>query len=247
MSDDEENEVSSSLDKSITSIGEITGIAIALAVVFSLIRNYIYYYLKLHIPIFQYFEIADIALVAPTAIWWALYYGSVEAANQLIESKKIIGLQKWGYVSLLYCFAIFLMIYGYQNDPIIRTGISLTFVLKYWWTIILISAYVLIRMRAKETGSDFFRDNRIVGIFILAIWYALFDSLASYSTLQKPNHQLHAVLKLKSGQKIITGQTYHFAGRTNGYWFLYNSKTHFVRTIKNDDIDLVDFDTYINN
>jgi hypothetical protein len=104
-----------------------------------------------------------------------------------------------------------------------------------------------IRVAAKESGNDFFSNNRLVGIFILVIWYALFDSLASFSALQKSDHQLHTVLKLKSGQKVVIGNAYHFAGRTNAYWFLYNTKTHFVRTIKNDDVEIVDFDTQITN
>jgi hypothetical protein len=91
------------------------------------------------------------------------------------------------------------------------------------------------------------KKYKYTGACILVMWYAIFDSYSNYSVLVNPSRHIHLILKMKSGQKVRVDQNIIYAGRTANYWFLYNRKTKFIRTIKNDDVDLVDFDTITNS
>ncbi|MDB5111689.1 MAG: hypothetical protein JWR67_2803 [Mucilaginibacter sp.] len=226
---------------SLSNAAQLASLALALGIAFSIIRNYLYYVLFLHVPIFQYLSLSDIVLIAPSGIFWAIYFSSMDAVNNLSKSSQFSVLEKFFYAILLCAFAGFLTWLGFHNEPIVEQ--SLKTVIRHPGYIIVIIIYVSIRIYAKKNDTDFFVKNRYASAFILCIWYATFDCYASYSVLTNPSRHLHFIMQTKSGKHIDVDKNVIYAGRTNDYWFLYNAKTKYVRAIRNSDIELVDFDS----
>jgi hypothetical protein len=226
---------------SLSNAAQLASLALALGISFSIIRNYLYYVLYLHVPIFQYLSLSDIVLIAPSGIFWAIYFSSMDTVNTLAKSNQFLPIEKLFYALLLYTFAGLLTYIGFHNEPIVEQ--SLKVIIRHPWYLIILVLYVGIRMYSQKKNSDFFSKNRYTAAFILCIWYASFDSYASYSVLTNPSRHLHLIMKTKKGDRIDVKKDLVYAGRTNDYWFLYNAKTKYVRVIKNDDIDVIDFDS----
>ena len=144
-------EVSENQDKtftlSLSNAAQLASLAVALGITFSVVRNYLYYVLYLHIPIFQYVSLSDIVLVAPSGIFWAIYFSSMDAVNSLSESTQFTAMEKLFYALLLYTFAGFLTWLGFHNEPIVEQSIKV--IIRHPWYLIFIVAYVFIRMYAK--------------------------------------------------------------------------------------------------
>ena len=223
----------------LSNAAQLASFAISLGALFALLRNYIYYVLFLHIPIFQYLDLSDIILIAPTAIFWSVYFGAIDAVNAISNSQKFNSSEKIFYGLTLYAFAGYLTWLGFHNEPAVEQGLK--FLFRYWWLIIVLVIYVAIRLKANK--NDFFKRNRYVAACVLTIWYAIFDSWANYSVLVNPSRHIHFVMKMKNGKKLIVDKDLIYVGRSKSYWFLYNPKTAFVRAIKNDDVEITDFDT----
>jgi|GEM_PF-2278288 len=225
----------------LSNAAELASFALALGLTFSIIRNYLYYVLYLHVPVFQYLSLSDVVLIAPSGIFWAIYYSSIDAANVVTKSLQFTLWQKLFFGLALYVFAGWLIWIGFHNEPIVEQSLKIVF--RYPWYIALIVLYVSIMIHAQKSNSNFFSKNRYTAAFILCIWYAAFDSYASYSVLTNPSRHIHLVMKTKNNNKVDINQNVIYAGRTNDYWFLYDSKTKFVRVLKNEDVEVVDFDT----
>ncbi|MEO7214412.1 hypothetical protein [Mucilaginibacter sp.] len=224
----------------LSNAAELTSFAIALAALFSIIRNYVYYVLLLHVPIFQYLDLSDIVLIAPSGIFWALYISAMEAVNFIASNEKFSKGEKIFYPVLLYVSIGLLTWIGYYNEPIIEQGMK--FLFRNWWLALPLVLYVVIRMKAIDSNKDFFKKNRYAAACILTVWYATFDSYSNYSVLTESSRHLHFVMKMKNGVVVKVNNDIIYAGRTSNYWFLYNNKTNFVRAIKNDDVEIIDFD-----
>ena len=226
---------------SLSNAAELASFALALGITFSIIRNYLYYVLYLHVPIFQYLSLSDVVLIAPSGIFWAIYYPSIDAANMVAKSLQFTLWQKLFFGLALYVFAGWLTWLGFHNEPIVEQALKIVF--RHPWYIALIILYVCIMMHAQKSNNDFFNKNRYTAALILCIWYAAFDSHASYSVLTNSSRHIHIVMKMRNNSKIDIDNNVIYAGRTNDYWFLYDSKTKFVRVLKNEDIEVADFDT----
>jgi hypothetical protein len=208
----------------LSNAAQLVSFAIALGVIFSLIRNYIYYILLLHVPIFQYVDLSDIILIAPSGVFWALYFSAIETANFISKSPKFDRSEKIFYGILLYVFAGVLTWIGFYNEPIVEQGLK--FIFRNWWFLIPLILYVAVRLKSVNSENDFFKKNKYTGACILVMWYAIFDSYSNYSVLVNPSRHIHLILKMKSGQKVRVDQNIIYAGRTANYWFLYNRKTN---------------------
>jgi hypothetical protein len=145
---------------------------------------------------------------------------------------------------MLFSFALTITIIGFKNSPIIRTGITL--VLTHWYLIAPLILYVAVRVYAKSKGNDIFKNNILIGILILSVWYGIFDAWASYDTIVEDHKQSHVILRMKDKSIRNTNKTDIFLGRTKEYWFFYNPKSKYTRVIKNDEIETVDFDSLLN-
>ncbi len=238
-----ESDSNSKYNLELKDTAELTAAAIALAIIFSLTRNYLYYVVFLHVPIFQYCDVGEIILLAPTVIWWVLYFSSMKVAQELQESSNLENWERLTYPWLFYVFCILLVVLAYKNEPIISVILSITFFIKHWWFIPLLVAYILVMMKAKNRGKNYFRKNPLLAILLAAVWYAIFDSWASYDLLKKNQGHSHQVILTKDGKKIKLNNDLVYAGRTSNYWFIYNPKTNFTRAIKADEFQLVDFDS----
>lgn len=93
----------------LSNVAQLTTFAIAITVTFSLVRLYMYYLILLHVPIFQYIDVVDIVLLAPTGIYWALYVGSVEASNYVVQSNNFHKIEKIFYPIVLWSFIAFVV------------------------------------------------------------------------------------------------------------------------------------------
>ena len=226
---------------SLSNAAQLASMAVALGIAFSVIRNYFYYVLLLHVPVFQYISLTDIVLIAPSGIFWAIYFSSMDAASWLGQSTQFDALEKFFYALLLYTFAGILFYVGFYNEPIVEQSIKVIW--RHPWYLLFIVAYVLVRMRSKKRGNDFFGKNRYAAARFLCIWYAAFDSYASYSVLVNESRHVHLMMKMKNEKKLDVKGDLVYAGRTSTYWFIYNKKTKLVRAIKDDGVEMVDFDT----
>jgi hypothetical protein len=139
----------------LSNAAQLVSFAIALGVIFSLIRNYIYYILLLHVPIFQYVDLSDIILIAPSGVFWALYFSAIETANFISKSPKFDRSEKIFYGILLYVFAGVLTWIGFYNEPIVEQGLK--FIFRNWWFLIPLILYVAVRLKSVNSENDFFK------------------------------------------------------------------------------------------
>ncbi|WDZ99233.1 hypothetical protein [Mucilaginibacter sp. SJ] len=224
-------------------IADLTAAVIALAIIFSLTRNYIYYVLFLHVPIFQYCEAGEIIMLEPTVIWWILNYGTMRVASEIQESQTLKQWERLTFPWLFYLFYGILIYWGYKNVPTLSIIMSYNFFLKHWWLIIGVIVYVLVGLRAKNEGNDYFKMNPLLAILAISIWFGVFDSWASYELLQKTDGHLHQVILTKENRKITLDNRLIYAGRTANYLFVYDAKTKFTRVFKTDDFRTIDYDS----
>lgn len=113
----------------------------------------------------------------------------------------------------------------------------------FWYGIVPFVAYIVVMIQIGKSGLSFLKRNRYVAVFVVTVWYGIFESFANYEALTKSSNPLHYVMKIKDGSVIKTGKDWAYAGRTKDYWFVYNIKNKFTRAIKNDEIEVIDFDS----
>ncbi|MFI5138276.1 MAG: hypothetical protein ACHQIM_10660 [Sphingobacteriales bacterium] len=242
-----ENSGESISSKSVFNIAKITEYTTYLLVVgltYSIAKMYFYYVLLLHVPIFQYVDTTELVLSFPTAIFLILYVGPIYTANYILKSEKFNKEERILFVLILYTFVIFLFVVAKNNDPVVQQFWMLP--IKYWkYGVIPFLFYLYVMVKGAKREDSFFKKNVFIGILVFALWYGIFESFANYAVLTDKVKHTHFTIKLKSGEKIEANGKLIYAGRTKGYWFLYNRETRFVRALKNDDISIIDFDSIL--
>lgn len=235
-SDIKENEIIS-----VTTITQLISLALFISVLFALVYIQIYYYFLLHVPIFQYLEFSEIPLVAPgIAITWFFYIGALALDKYIRNTVYFTTFQKYGFRVLIAALIFFYMWVGWHNDPNIKEMIKLPWTYK-WWFIPGIGLFVTAYNHKNDNGPVLLQKNKLIIIIALTIWYAGFNAFCSYQIITTEVFTNNVAFKTKSGEKIITNNNLIDAGRTKGFWFLYNRKKRSVRVIKADEIEIADF------
>ncbi|NCD69518.1 hypothetical protein [Mucilaginibacter agri] len=240
-------------DNELLSLSNLAGLAAASVTItftFAVVKLFIFYQLFLHVPIFQYTDVIDVIAMAPTAVFWAIFMGSIEAGMFVFESNKLIKAEKYLYGLMAYGLAIFITVIAYRNDPGIR--LALIIPIRYWYYfvvpfVIYVVTVMYIQENTTQAGGNFMVKNKVIAVVIFTIWYAIFDSFANYTALNTPQTHLDYRLKFKNGQQLRTVKNIYFVGRSKGFWFIYNSSTESVRVINNEDVELVDINTNLSS
>jgi len=149
------NELTKKPILNLTNITQLTTFVISITVAFSLVRQYVYYMILLHIPVFQYIDVFDIVFLASTGIFWALYLGAIEASNYVLISGHFLRAEKIFYPCVFYAFIVFIAWIGYRNDPVIEQVIKMP--LRYWYyCFIPFIIYVLVIIESNKNRISFF-------------------------------------------------------------------------------------------
>jgi len=229
-----------------SNIPHVLTFGLFLAILFEVIKADLYYEMLLHISIFQYMDVSEIALLsAETGVVWVLYLGPFFILIFLWNHNKPPKFIKAIIYSLLLAFQLLIMLTAYKNNPLFAAKIDNPF--GTYWAII----GWLIFIPTTMLGSYFFNliitrklDNKIAVLIIslvLVVGIATFECFMNYS-LVTGNYKLNDVkIKFNSGVVLETNNITVSIGRTKNYWFFYNRKTKIVRVIKNDSVNIVDF------
>jgi hypothetical protein len=228
---------------SLKNIAELASSLIIAIIAFTAVKLTVYYGLFLHIPIFQYLEAGDLVIMAPTAIVWILYYVAINSAFFISERKLFSVPVRMFYSIFLYSLAITVYVLGIRNEPLFSNALWTPF--KHWWFWLYFILYVAGRMHAKSKGEDFMSKFPLVGILLLTLYTAMFDSWMSYESMVHPITREEMSIKLTDGERFKTTEKLLFAGRTKDYWFFYNRTNGYTRALKNEDVELTDFNSVL--
>lgn len=236
------------------SIGHLVTAAVGLITAFSIFRNYIYYVLLLHVPIFQYLAISDVVLMSTSTIWLTIYISFILGAFSILDRwahlfadfswKKV----NWGAVSaflLGLAFIITVMHLVSGNDP--SADQLVNYLIYYPYTLIPFVIFIIFAVVFSEKIKPFYSKYKISRLVLMMAWFSIFDPIANYAVLNssKAKH-IKITFKEKNAKRFtVIKDSLIFAGRTNNYWFIYDKADSSIRVLKNDDLDSVKY--YIKN
>jgi hypothetical protein len=236
------------------SIGHLVTAAVGLITAFSIFRNYIYYVLLLHVPIFQYLAISDVVLMSTSTIWLTVYislmlgmFSIIDHWTQLFADfswKKV----NWGAVSaflLALIFTITTMHLVSKNDP--SADQLVNYLIYYPYTLVPFVIFIILAVIFSEKIKPFYSKYKISRLVLMMAWFSIFDPIANYAVLNSPKAKhVKITFKEKSAKSLtVIKDSLIFAGRTNNYWFIYDKADSSIRVLKNDDLDSVKY--YVKN
>jgi len=226
----------------IPELAKLLTYSVFIAILFGVIHVHLYYYVLLHIPIFEYIETSEIILLSgSTGVSLVIYYIGINLPSYFINQTDLNKFQKATTVILSMTISGLYFWFAYRNDPIIREMVMLP--LRYWWLLIFLIVFLMAFNHEIESTKKFMSKHRIYQPILLAIWWGLFIGYAHYNTLLTGKNNLKFTIKLKSGKQIKTTKHIVYAGRIQNFWFIYNRETKTTRIIKNDEVDVVDIDS----
>lgn len=228
----------------LSNIGSIVTFLLLIAVTFALVRYHFYFQVFLHIPIFQFIDASELALItAGTGIKLLFYLGALFLPTFLLGEKDFNNFQKISFTLIIYALGGLYVWINYLGDPVFREFFRSPFRYPYLGVFLpVVILFIVAYFYPNFSMPVFLRKNRLILPIIFALWYAFFESWAAYQVVLKSKHTQNIILQTKSFGIIKTDSIIVDAGRTKNYWFFYNRNTGLTRVIKTEDIEFVDFD-----
>lgn len=227
-------------------IPKLTGYIALISLIYGIIKLQFYYGVLFKIPIFQYLDISEIILISPLSLISSLLHYFTIIVGTLYFLGTFGSRKIWKKSRKIYLIII-LAIFGTTHYVVSNGILTIQFPLYKWYEALFVTLGHLAPMFAFVISGffiDYFevvKKYSLIMPFVFIVWLAFSESYATYYLLTNTERAINAKLKLKDGKTLKSNKDFKYIGRTNKYWFFLLTKTGNVRAIKDEDVEVSEF------